>query len=46
MYSFVLRASKPNSVDVPDIVEELLGEEYKFEEYRYRRLFQSEEDST
>jgi hypothetical protein len=44
--SLVLRALRPKMVDVdPSFVEELLREEDRFEEHRYRRMFQSEEDS-
>jgi len=45
--SLVLRALKPKVVEVdPNLVEELLEEESQFEERRYRRLFQNEENST
>jgi AbrB family looped-hinge helix DNA binding protein len=45
--SLVLRALRPKMVDVdPSFVEELLREEDRFEEHRYRRMFQSEENSS
>jgi bifunctional DNA-binding transcriptional regulator/antitoxin component of YhaV-PrlF toxin-antitoxin module len=35
---------KPKVVDVdPNLVEELLGEESRFEEHRYRKLIQNKE---
>ena len=44
--SLVLRALKPKVVDIdPNLVEEFLREEVRFEEHRYRRILQSEENS-
>jgi AbrB family looped-hinge helix DNA binding protein len=44
--SLVLRALKPKVVDVdPKFVEELLREEDRFEEQRFRRVLQGEENS-
>ena len=44
--SLVLRALKPKIVDVdPSLVEELLREEYEFEEHEYGNLAQNEENS-
>jgi len=44
--SLVLRVLKPKVVDVdPNLVEELLRGEDRFEEQRYRRMPQSEENS-
>jgi len=44
--SLVLRALKPKVVDIdPNLVEELLKEETRVEEHRYRRILQSEENS-
>ena len=43
--SLVLRALKPKIVDVDlSLVEELLREEYEFEEYEYGNLAQNEEN--
>jgi len=42
----VLRVLKPKVVDVdPKFVEELLKEEDRFEEQRFRRMLQSEKNS-
>jgi antitoxin MazE len=42
----VLRVLKPKVVDVdPKFVEELLRKEDRFEEQRFRRMLQSEENS-
>jgi len=44
--SLVLRVPKPRVVDTdPNFVEELLREEARFEEHRYRRMFQNQENS-
>ena len=44
--SLVLRVLKPKVVDVdPSLVEELLREEARFEERKYGRIFQSEENN-
>jgi AbrB family looped-hinge helix DNA binding protein len=44
--SLVLRVLKPKIVDVdPSLVEELLREEYEFEEHEYGSLAQNEENS-
>ena len=44
--SLVLRVPKPRVVDTdPIFVEELLREEARFEEHRYRRIFQSQGNS-
>ena len=44
--SLVLRALKPKVVDIdPNLVEELLKEETRVEEHRYRRILQREENS-
>jgi len=45
--NLVLRVPKPRVVDTdPNFVEELLREEARFEEHRYRRIFQSQGNST
>jgi AbrB family looped-hinge helix DNA binding protein len=44
--SLVLRVLKPKVVDVdPKFVEELLREEDRFEEQRFRRMLQGEENN-